>query len=193
MAKERDEYGEVKTNKAGVEDYRDEKTGLIDWNKPTEGRADIAQDEDDQAEAEKTILIGKPKKKNAPKLIAEEPAEALTSDTDPCVGWLVVWDGPGKGTSHALQPGLNKVGRGADCDVVLNFGDTTISNDGLVGIGYDPRRQNFAFVNLGSKNPPDRNDEAVWTQSELKDSDKLLIGDTTLIFVEFCNKERNWG
>jgi hypothetical protein len=186
MAQKKDEGGELISNKAGIEDYRDEKTGLIVWNKDVEVQ-------DDQTEVEKTKLIGRPKNKSVPKAVIEVAAEALPSDTDPCVGWLVVWDGPGKGTSHVIKPGLNKVGRGADCDVVLDFGDTTISKSGLVGVGYDPRRHNFAFVNLGSKNPPDRNDEAVWTQSELNDSDKLLIGDTTLVFVEFCNTERNWS
>lgn len=193
MAQKKDEGGELISNKAGIEDYRDEKTGLIDWIKPTEGGPNSARDVDDQAEAEKTKLIGRPKNKSVPKADIEVAAEVLPSDTDPCVGWLVVWDGPGRGTSHVLKPGLNKVGRGTDCDVLLDFGDTTISKAGLVGVGYDPRRHNFAFVNLGSKNPPDRNDEAVWTQSELNNFDKLLIGDTTLVFVEFCNTERNWS
>jgi hypothetical protein len=196
MAKERDEYGEVKTNKAGDREFQDEKTVIISGTNKTFANSQVKPDVDEQAEAEKTRPIWGKKKPTPDNKTENEVSVSKKqhkADQAPCVGWLVVWDGPGKGASHALQPGNNTIGRDNDCDVALSHGDDGISSDGKLSIDYEYRGHSFAFVNRGSKNTPYLNEKPIRTEQELQDGDKLLIGDTTLVFVPFCNQKRNWS
>ena len=193
MAKERDEYGKVKSNKAGDGGYQDEKTHVIQSVGKT---ATSNKVEEDQAEAEKTrVVFGAKKTKEATTSPTEvEVVEEAKKQTGvPCVGWLVVWEGLGKGASHALQPGNNTIGRDDSCDVALSHGDQSISSDGKISIDYEYRGHSFAFVNRGSKNTPYLNEKPIRTEQELQDGDKLLVGETTLIFISFCKQDRNWS
>lgn len=193
MAKERDEYGEVKTNKAGDGGFQDEKTHVIQATGKVEASKSV---DEDQTEAEKTrVVFGakKPKDESVPPS-SEPVAKVITKQADiPCVGWLVVWDGPGKGASHVLHPGNNTIGRDDSCDVALSHGDHSISSDGKISIDYEYRGHSFAFVNRGSKNTPYLNDKPIRTEQELQDGDLLLVGETTLVFVPFCSQKRNWS
>lgn len=180
--------GEVGTNKAGAADHHDEETRPVD--RPTE-----PVEEDAKANAEKTRVVYGKKwavKDDQPRALSGEGTDEQYAIV-PCVGWLVIWEGPGKGASLPLEPGLNTIGRDDDCDIVLSFGDESVSKEGKIGIGYEYQGHTFAFVNRGSKNPPYLNDRPIWTEAALQDGDKLKIGETTLIFISFCNQERNWS
>lgn len=193
MAKERDEFGEVKTNKAEAGGFQDEKTVPLDWQQKTDAGSRPKAEINEQTEAEKTRLVWNAKK---PKVKVKLETENRTEDEAsniPCVGWLVVWDGPGKGASHVLHPGNNIIGRDGSCDVALKHGDQSISSDGKISIDYEYRGHSFAFVNRGSKNTPYLNDKPIRTEQELQDGDLLLIGETTLVFIPFCSQNRNWS
>lgn len=200
MAKERDESGEVKSNKAGVGQFHDEETHVIPSSvkhgKPAKPEM---QDQDDEAEKTRVIFGAKKSKSENPsgeedqKPASSRPDDFIDAAKIPCVGWLVVWEGPGMGASHVLRPGNNTIGRSAACDVALLHGDQGISSDGKISIDYEYRGHTYAFVNRGSTNTPYLNDKPIRTEQELKEGDKLLIGDTVLIFVPFCSPERNWS
>lgn len=167
MAKQRDEGGEIKGNRAGFAASDDLPTT------PTFDDAVIT------ANDEKTRPIF---------------PQSMTADLGEhrlCVGWLVVWNGPGRGISHVIQPGSNSIGR-AKADIVLNHGDKGISSEGKLSVEYEPRTNTFAFVNRGSKNVPLCNGAPVHTSHSLNDGDVMTIGDTELMFVPFCNASRRW-
>lgn len=190
--------GELHTNKAGDSVAKDEKTTLL--GKPLNIKTDKepSVEADAQAEAEKTrVIYGSKKSKKrehkAKDVATQERSEVPIPHTVPCVGWLVVWDGPGKGASHVLQPGNNTIGRDQSCDVALVHGDPSISSDGKISIDYEYRGHTYAFVNRGSKNTPYLNKKPIRTECELKEGDILWIGETKLIFIPFCTTKRNWS
>src|SRR5262249_54483958 len=55
---------------------------------------------------------------------------------NPVVGWVVVIKGPGRGDFRPVHPGQNSLGRGGDCDIKIDFGDTNISRDPHAYITY---------------------------------------------------------
>lgn len=187
VLKKDEESGEFISNKAGDKKSRDQETFIVPQDK---AEASNVKKQDALAEAEKTRTVWG-SKKPAPKEKPTDYSDEL--NVVPCVGWLVVLDGPGKGKSHELHPGLNSIGRGKDCDVTLSGADDSVSEDGKIGIGYEYQGHSFAFVNRGSKNPPFLNGKPIWTEAVLEDGDTLNIGETTLIFVPFCDKSRNWS
>ena len=171
MARETDlESGEVKINKTG------DNQPTIDPE--TEIVSDAAENNTENPDA--TILVGG--------LKSEKP-----EGNTPTVGWLVVWNGPGKGISHKISLGRNSIGRGKSCDIKVDHGDSTISKNGTIAITYEHKYHTFTFVNNGSKNPPYINEKAIHTESSLGSGDILEIGDTQLVFIPFCSSERNWS
>lgn len=109
-----------------------------------------------------------------------------------CVGWFVIWSGPGRGVSHVIQPGSNTIGRGKSSDIVLDHGDKSISSEGKISVEYEPRTNSFAFVNRGSRNIPLCNGKPVHTSHELADGDLITVGETELMFIPFCIESRRW-
>jgi len=121
----------------------------------------------------------------------ETPSEQAAQPHFP-VGWLVVIDGPGRGTSFALHAGMSQIGRGEDQAVSLDFGDTTISRNNHAAIVYDVETHTFLMGHGGKANVVRLNSKPLICTEEVKNTDLIRIGETTLRLVVFCNAEFNW-
>lgn len=95
----------------------------------------------------------------------------------PCVGWLVVMDGPQKGRDFRLVPGRNRIGTDADMEVVLT--DPYVSSHHANIVYTDDGT--FQLSDAGSTNGTKLNGKKVM-QAQLVDNDTLQVGRTTLRF-----------
>lgn len=118
-----------------------------------------------------------------------EKEDALNN---PVVGWLVIIDGPGKGSSHQLGFGANPIGRAESERVSLDFGDSEISRHSHALLTYDPRGNTFYLQNGNSLNLTYLNDEPVLSPCILEAHSKIQLGKTTLCFIPLCTQKFNW-
>ena len=109
------------------------------------------------------------------------------------VGWLVVIEGPGAGDWFALENGLTHLGRGADQDVCLDFGDQSISRQSHAFITYDIARHRFQLSHGESRNRTRLNGTVVEGKAALSHGDRISIGKTTLRIAVFCDDEFSWA
>lgn len=108
-------------------------------------------------------------------------------------GWLVVIDGPGRGAYFAVTTHVSTIGRGADQDVALDFGDMSISRSGHASVLYDGEQNRF-FIGHGNKaNVVRRNGQPVLATEEMFHGDMIRIGKTTLRFVALCGEDFTWS
>ena len=119
-------------------------------------------------------------------------AETPQSSDAPVVGWLVIVDGLGRGRAREIVPGRNAVGRGADNDISLDFGDSQISRDKHAVISYDPRGRRFYLQHGEGANLTYLNDQPVLSPCELEAFSQITLGDTVLRFVPFCGDDFDW-
>ena len=136
----------------------------------------------------------------APSTTSEDPFEKAGTSAKPTevsasfpVGWLVVVDGPGRGTAFTIFDGVTQIGRGEDQTVRLNFGDNSISRENHAAIAYDNEQQTFFIGHGGKANLVRVNNRPVLSTEELQSEDKVRIGETTLRFVAFCGANFSWG
>lgn len=111
---------------------------------------------------------------------------------DPVVGWLVVVDGPGKGSSVRLGMGQNSIGRGKHARVRVNFGDDQISRSNHASITYDPRSNSFHVHPGTGPNLTYLDGDLVLAPTLLPNRSRLLVGETTLRFVALCADGFSW-
>lgn len=111
---------------------------------------------------------------------------------DPAVGWLVIVDGPGRGNHCAVYYGQNSIGRGPDQRVRLGFGDTRIARDSHAFLIYDDVSRKFYLRDNGKANLVRLNGAPVMTPMELKDRDRIQIGETVMLFVQLCGEGFDW-
>ncbi len=121
---------------------------------------------------------------------SEDSKENITS-ADPVVGWLVVTKGLGKGHSFEIGEGNNSVGRDKSQKISLDFGDMSISRENHFKILYEPKSRKF-YVMLGeSRNITYLNDN-IFGIAEIKNFDRITLGDTELTFIGFCGENFSW-
>ncbi len=108
------------------------------------------------------------------------------------VGWLVLIEGPGRGTSFPLHCGVSTIGRGTDQKVCLDFGDNSISRDSHAVLAYDDDSNAFYVGHTGKANLVRLNGRPVLATEEIANFDLIRIGETTLRFVGFCGPEFAW-
>ncbi len=108
------------------------------------------------------------------------------------VGWLVVIEGPGRGTPFALHYGVSNIGRAADQTVSLRFGDNSISRESHAVLAYDEDSNTFYIGHTGKANLVRLNGRPVLSTEEIANFDLIRIGETTLRFVGFCGPEFAW-
>lgn len=111
---------------------------------------------------------------------------------DPVVGWLVVVEGPGKGSSLRLGYGMNPIGRSSDERVPLTFGDEEISRKGHAMVTYDPRGRKFYLQHGGGTNLTYLGDQPVLQPTELTGRETIGVGNTRMVFVPFCSAQFDW-
>ena len=117
---------------------------------------------------------------------------ALEPDFNPVAGWLVIVDGPGRGKFRPVFYGQNAIGRNTDLKIVLDFGDTGISREAHAFLVYDEVDRRFYIKDNGQSNLVRLNGAAVLKLMELRDRDRLTIGQTTVLFVALCDQNFDW-
>jgi hypothetical protein len=117
--------------------------------------------------------------------------QVVTQNSFP-VGWLVVTQGPGRGTSFALVEGLAQIGRNDDQAVQLDFGDNGISRAGHAVVAYNAEDRSCYLGHGGKANLVRLNGGPVLSTVPLSNGDMIRISETTLRFVAFCDDGFDW-
>ena len=120
----------------------------------------------------------------------EITAASRMAPVHPVTGWLVVVDGPGKGSALQLGFGHNTIGRGPAMRVRLDFGDRKISRDTHATLTYDPKGNAF-YLQQGN-NLTYIAGQPVLNPVPLEAGALIGLGDTTLRFVPFCDETFAW-
>jgi len=122
----------------------------------------------------------------------------------PVTGWLVIIDGPGKGSSFALYNGMNSIGRaknigeGAhirDQEVCLDFGsgsDKEIARDTQAKLTYDQKGKLFYLKHENGSNVTYLNDTPALELKTLEAYDRISMGKTVLLFIPLCGEKFDW-
>lgn len=108
-------------------------------------------------------------------------------------GWVAVIDGPGEGNAVPVFSRVCVIGRGADQDIRLDFGDTSISRDKHAAIAFDDEQNKFYLGHGGKSNMIRLNGRPVLSTEELSHGDTIRIGETTLRFVALCGADFTWN
>jgi hypothetical protein len=105
-----------------------------------------------------------------------------TAKKPPVVGWLIALDGKHKGEDFKIVEGKNKLGKNADCEVVLT--DDFISGEHAL-IYYERDEKHFLITDTGSTNGTyvyEGGEYKKITSRELLDNDTVKVGETQLRF-----------
>lgn len=181
-------------NITGLSDFRSTRpTAPVGGAGPGGGRFDdpttpVGAPEAPGGDPERTRLVGRGFRAEG----EEEAAEAVGPMDDPPVGWLVVVEGPGKGSVATLGSGVNSIGRDRSERVTLDYGDTMISRSNHGSITYDPRGRKFYVQHGGGKNLTYVDEEPVLAPRELPALTQVQLGETVLRFVPLCGPEFSW-
>jgi hypothetical protein len=100
----------------------------------------------------------------------------------PVVGWLVALDGRHKGEDFKIKEGRNRIGRNANCQVVIT--DDAIGGE-HAQITYKKEENHFEIVDLGSTNGTFVYQDGAYkkvSSRELLDNDTIRLGQTELRF-----------
>lgn len=111
----------------------------------------------------------------------------------PVVGWLVIVDGPGKGTELILGNGQNTVGRGSDARVRIDFGDAEISRAAHAIVTYDWRGNQFYLQRGTGTNLTYMEGNPILEPIVLAPGSEFTLGNTTLRFVPLCDGSFSWA
>lgn len=109
----------------------------------------------------------------------------------PVTGWLVCQNGGERGKDYRLHTGKNFVGRSNSMDVCL-IDDKSISRDRHCSVTYDPKGNAF-YVSAEGGNTVYVNGGLLEGAKRLVTEDEITIGETKLVFVEYCKEGRTWG
>lgn len=142
----------------------------------------------------KTTLLGFDRSDGRTEELFKDTVEKKTAEI--CkfpTGWLVVVEGPGRGTAVALHEGVSQIGRGDDQAVQLDFGDNSISRENHAAIAYDVETRSFYLGHGGKTNIVRLNGTPVLSTEPLNHDDHIRIGETTMRFVAFCNDKFSWS
>ncbi len=140
----------------------------------------------------KTRLLGFHTDDAVADAFAQKSAPAAAQSVKFPVGWVVIVEGPGQGTSFALSPGLSTLGRGADQTIPIDFGDDCISRDTHASIAYDDEENKILIGHGGKSNLVRLNDKPLVSATELHSGDQFRIGKTTLRFIALCGGDFRW-
>lgn len=107
------------------------------------------------------------------------------------VGWVVVLTGDDKGVSYELTNGNNNIGSSDDMDIVIK-GDETVASSKHANIVFEPNKKDFFIVPGDSKELVYIGENVVLMPTKLSEFDKILVGNTTLMFVPLCGEKFEW-
>lgn len=142
----------------------------------------------------KTRLLGFQAQEDAPEDVFESAKAAGESNKSEFpVGWIIVINGPGRGSCYTMFSGVSQIGRGEDQAVRLDFGDTSISRNNHAAVAFDDEQGKFFLGHGGKSNLVRLNGKPVLSTEELANGDLVRIGETTLKFVALCGEEFTWA
>lgn len=143
-------------------------------------------------EEPRTVIHGG--RRNTPRTDSSvaDAVEAADAMENPPAGWLVVVDGPGKGSVLTIGHGQNSMGRSPNERLCLDFGDNEISRNNHATITYDPRGRRFYVQQGTGTNLVYMGDVPVLMPMPLETHAELLIGNTRLRFIALCGAEFSW-
>ncbi|MBG03895.1 MAG: hypothetical protein CMM59_07440 [Rhodospirillaceae bacterium] len=126
----------------------------------------------------------------------QEPASGSsaaqnTVSTD-VAGWLCVISEAMQGASYSVTSGRNTVGRAETNDLSIENDDAMISRETHMSIVADPKSQKFYLVPGETKNLTYLNGEPLLAPGEISDRDKIQIGVTEFIFVQYYGNYTDW-
>ncbi|MGE4013137.1 MAG: FHA domain-containing protein [Alphaproteobacteria bacterium] len=173
--------------------YIDEESDTSPRNRPSAAQPAAPAAPAPRAEDVVHTQIYRPKRAADPAAPADaKPAPEVSEKGDPVVGWLVVVDGPGRGSSFNLGYGNNRMGRAPTEAIAINFGDNQISRENHATITYDGRTRRYFVKEGDGRNLIYVGDDPVLAPVELKGGEVLTLGETKLKFVPFCGKDFDW-
>lgn len=111
--------------------------------------------------------------------------------SEPVVGWLVCVKGEYVGESFNLKTGRNTIGRSLKMDVLLSK-EVSVSRDRHAIITYEPKHRKFYIQPGEGSGLTYRNDELIMLPTEIKNYDKIQIGNCEMIFCAFCGENFSW-
>ena len=110
---------------------------------------------------------------------------------EPMVGLLIAIAGPEKGKDYKLISGKNAIGRNAGMNVVITM-DNKVSRERHACILYEPRSRKFYLLSAECNAMTYLNGEVLLENKTLVYGDRILIGDTELLFIPVCGENFSW-
>lgn len=173
---------------------------------PESGRNPLARRFQDDDEPETIDLVeqarfpqseDKAADEDITRVLVTAPVEGKEPETDflddPVAGFLVVVEGPGRGSVSHIGYGLNSIGRDSSQRITLDFGDRHISRETHCLVAFDPVTAKF-YVHAGDgRSLCYLNDEPVLAPTELGSGNHLRLGRTVLRFLPLCGEQFSWG
>lgn len=129
--------------------------------------------------------------KYSPTMPVNYQKEGYSKSELPVTGWLVCIDGASKGQDYRIHEEYNYIGRSSKMDICIQ-GDPTVSRENHAIIAYDTLEKQFYFAPAGGGSIVRVNGKAVLGNVELKAYDKLLIGNSTFVFIPLCGEQFTW-
>lgn len=106
--------------------------------------------------------------------------------------WLCVVSDHQFGRSFTVSLGRNRIGRGDGNHIRMDIGDSMISKRDHASIVADPKTRTFHIVPGESANLAYLNEQPVLQPQQLSDRDRIQIGMTEFIFVQYFGNYVDW-
>ena len=112
---------------------------------------------------------------------------------EPVTGWLSVISpsSADRGRSFTLKSGGNTIGKGKSADVLLAH-DPTLSGEADAMIIYDPEDRLFFIQPIQNTAHIRLNGRLINMTSELAPYDRVVVGNTEMVFVPLCCEKFSW-
>lgn len=127
-----------------------------------------------------------------PAAAVEAEDSELMGDENPVTGWLVITNGPGRGGHVKIGYGMHKIGRDATQDIVIDFGDDSISRENHAKVEYDPETREFFIIKADNRVYLNGSRVGAGGELQMKTGDMVKMGDTEMRFVAFCGPDFDW-
>ncbi|MEQ1907931.1 MAG: FHA domain-containing protein [Vicinamibacterales bacterium] len=110
---------------------------------------------------------------------------------DPVVGWLVCVQGADRGRDFRIRSERNFIGRAETMDICVP-GDDTVSRENHAIVSFNPKNGQFKLLPGEGRGLVYLNGDEVDGPQTLKATDKIELGQTTLMFVPLCGPDFAW-
>lgn len=122
--------------------------------------------------------------------LTQRAYSVVQGKTEPTVGWLVCIDGAELGRSFQIKSSRNFIGRSPVMDIVID--DPAVSREKHAVVTYVPKQKLFIIQPGDSHELFYLNGKVVLENEVLTAYDRIVIGQTTLLFVPLCGEDFSW-